>query len=192
MLSVMDHALKTTWLILGLYWLWSSRRIKATSHMESFLKRFALYYFPLLAAGALLGPGEWYGDTWLHQRFLPDLVLFRLIGLVLVIAGVFLACWARHTLGRNWSVAAQLKREHELIQSGPYRFVRHPIYSGLLLAFLGTAVMIGEWRALVAFAIILASFLYKFRVEESLLRMHFGDSYFQYASRTRALIPTVY
>ena len=192
MQPLMEHALKTTWLILGLYWLWSSRRIKAASHMESFPKRFAAYYFPLLAAGALLGPGEWYGDSWLHQRFLPELVLFQPVGLVLVIAGVFFACWARYTLGHNWSVAAQLKREHELIQSGPYRFVRHPIYSGLLLAFLGTTVMIGEWRALLAFAIILISFLYKFRVEERLLRMHFGDSYLQYASRTKALVPAIY
>lgn len=192
MQPVMEHALKTTWLLLGLYWLWSSRRIKATSHTESFFKRFAAYYLPLLVAGALLGPGEWYGDFWLHQRFLPELLLFQPFGLTLVIGGVLFACWARYTLGRNWSVAAQLKHEHELIQSGPYRFVRHPIYSGLLIAFMGTAVMIGEWRALIAFVIILGSFLYKFRVEERLLRLHFGDSYLQYASRTKALIPVVY
>ena len=78
-----------------------------------------------------------------------------------------------------------------MIGTGPYRFVRHPIYSGLLLAFMGTAVMIGEWRALIAFTIIFGSFLYKFRVEERLLRMHFGDSYVQYAARTKALIPGI-
>ncbi len=192
MQPVMEHALRTTWLILGLYWVWSSRRIKATSQKESFPKRLAAYYFPLVAAGALLGPGGFYGDYWLHHRFMPEFGLFESVGLVLVIAGVSFACWARYTLGRNWSIAAQLKHEHELIQSGPYRFVRHPIYSGLLLAFLGTTVMIGEWRALLAFAIILISFLYKFRVEERLLRMHFGDAYLQYASRTKALVPVVY
>lgn len=187
MQPVAEHALKTTGLILGLYWLWSSRRIKATRHTESFIKRFAAYYFPLLAAGALLGPGEWYGDSWLHQRFLPELGVFEPIGLALVIAGAFFACWARYTLGRNWSVAAQLKHEHEFIQSGPYRFVR-----GLLLAFLGTMVMIGEWRALLAFAIVLLSFLYKCRVEESLLRKHFGGTCLQYASGTKASFPFVY
>lgn len=192
MQPVMEHALKTTWLLLGLYWLWSSRRIKAASHTESFFKRFVAYYLPLLVAGALLGPGEWYGDLWLHQRFLPEILLFQPVGLAIVIGGAFFACWARYTLDRNWSVAAQLKHEHELVQSGPYRFVRHPIYSGLLLAFMGTAVMIGEWRALIAFTIILGSFLYKFRVEERLLRMHFGDSYLQYSARTKAMIPGIY
>ena len=192
MQPLMEHALKTTWLLVGLYWLWSSRRRKATSYTESFFKRFVAYYLPLLLAGALLGPGKWYGDFWLHQRFLPEIVLLEPVGLAMVIGGAFFACWARYTLGRNWSLAAQLKHEHEVVQSGPYRFVRHPIYSGLLLAFMGTAVMIGEWRALVAFAIIFCSFLYKFRVEERLLRVHFGDGYLQYHARTKALIPGIY
>jgi protein-S-isoprenylcysteine O-methyltransferase Ste14 len=86
-------------------------------------------------------------------------------------------------------VAPQLKQEHELIESGPYRHVRHPIYSGLLLAFLGTTVMIGEWRALLAFVVVLGSFLYKYRVEEGFLQLHFGDRYHHYAARTGALLP---
>jgi protein-S-isoprenylcysteine O-methyltransferase Ste14 len=189
MLPFYQHATKIAWLLLGLYWLWSSRRIKAVSHMEAPFKRFVAYHLPMLAACALLGEGEWYGDTWLHHRFLSELVAFQPAGLVLVAGGVFIACWARHTLGRNWSVAPQLKHEHEFVQSGPYRHVRHPIYSGLLLAFLGTTVMIGEWRALLAFAIVLASFAYKYRVEERLLQRHFGDRYRRYAARTGALLP---
>jgi protein-S-isoprenylcysteine O-methyltransferase Ste14 len=184
-----QHAVKISWLLLGLYWLWSSRRIKTVDRMEAPFKRFMAYHLPLFAACVLLGEGEWYGDTWLHRRFLAELAVFQPAGLVLVIGGVFLAVWARHMLGRNWSVAPQLKHEHELIQSGPYRHVRHPIYSGLLLAFLGTTVMIGEWRALLAFAIVLASFAHKYRVEERMLQRHFGEGYRQYAARTGALLP---
>ncbi len=188
----MEHALKTTWLALGLYWLWSSRHVKPVRHTESFLKRFAAYHLPMLVAGALLGPGAWYGKSWLNQRFLPELAVFQAVGLALAIAGVAFACWARHTLGRNWSAAAQLKYEHELIQSGPYRLVRHPIYTGLLLAFLGTALMLGEWRAIVAFSIILISLLHKYRVEERMMHMHFGSRYLEYAARTKALVPAIY
>lgn len=184
-----DHAGKISWLLLGLYWLWSSRRIKAVRQTEAPFKRFVAYHLPLLAAVALLGPGEWYGDSWLHHRFLVELLVFQPAGFALLASGVLVACWARHTLGRNWSVAPQLKQEHELIESGPYRHVRHPIYSGLLLAFLGTTVMIGEWRALLAFVVVLGSFLYKYRVEEGFLQLHFGDRYHHYAARTGALLP---
>lgn len=92
-------------------------------------------------------------------------------------------------LGANWSVAVQLKHEHELIERGPYRWMRHPIYSGLLLAFLGTAVLIGELRGLVALVIVAASFWYKLRLEEKWLGEQFGAAYVDYVRRVKALVP---
>jgi protein-S-isoprenylcysteine O-methyltransferase Ste14 len=85
----------------------------------------------------------------------------------------------------------QVKQDHELIQRGPYRFVRHPIYTGLLLAFFGTAVAIGEWRGLICVAIVAASFWFKLRLEERWMRENFGAAYEQYMQRTKALIPGV-
>jgi len=85
----------------------------------------------------------------------------------------------------------QLKQDHELIEAGPYRYVRHPIYSGLLLAFLGTALMIGEWRALLALAIIAASFWRKLQLEERWLGEYFGDAYTDYMRRVKALVPRI-
>jgi protein-S-isoprenylcysteine O-methyltransferase Ste14 len=94
-------------------------------------------------------------------------------------------------LGRNWSAAVQLKQGHELITSGPYRLVRHPIYTGLLLLFLGNAVMVGDWRGLLAVAIVFVSFWRKFRLEETWLAGHFGESYRLYQARAKALIPAI-
>ncbi len=114
-----------------------------------------------------------------------------MLGLLLIVAGVLFACWARYILGSNWSSEVQLKQDHELIERGPYRYVRHPIYSGLLLALLGTVVLLGEWRALLALAIIAASFWRKLRLEERWLREHFGPAYVDYMQRVKALIPGI-
>jgi len=175
--------------MLGLYWWWSGRRIKSATRQEPQLARFAKYWLPLLLAGALLGPGEWFGDTVLHSRYMPETTTGRIGGLAVQLCGVFLACWSRHVLGRNWSLAVTLKQEHELIQSGPYAWVRHPIYTGLITAFLGTAIMIGEWRALLSVVILSVSFWCKLRIEERWLREEFGDRYIAYAARTKALVP---
>jgi protein-S-isoprenylcysteine O-methyltransferase Ste14 len=85
----------------------------------------------------------------------------------------------------------QLKQDHELIEHGPYRHVRHPIYTGLLLAFLGTAVAIGEWRGLLALVIVATSFWRKLRLEERWLGEQFGVAYTDYMRRVRALIPGI-
>ncbi len=84
-----------------------------------------------------------------------------------------------------------VKQDHTLVTHGPYALARHPIYTGLSLAFLGTAFAIGEWRGLAAFVIATASFWYKLRIEERVMRETFGDAYDRYAERVRALIPFV-
>lgn len=93
---------------------------------------------------------------------------------------------------RNWSSVVQIKQEHELIEDGPYRYVRHPIYTGLLLAFMGTALRVGDVRGILAVLIVILSFWRKYRVEERLLEATFGDAYRRYRDRTAALIPGVF
>src|SRR5579875_1132334 len=102
----------------------------------------------------------------LQGRFLPYGDGWWWLGAVLVAAGMAWTVYARAVLGRNWSGTVTLKQQHELIRSGPYRWTRHPIYTGLLLALLGTAIALGEWRGLVGFALAVVAFGTKLRVEE--------------------------
>jgi protein-S-isoprenylcysteine O-methyltransferase Ste14 len=111
------------------------------------------------------------------------------IGLALTILGLGFAVWARVHLGRFWSGMVTLKKDHELIRSGPYAFVRHPIYTGLLTAAAGTALARGTLAALLALGLIGVACWLKIRAEEKLLTNHFGDAYRDYRRQVAALIP---
>ncbi|AJY38417.1 isoprenylcysteine carboxylmethyltransferase family protein [Burkholderia humptydooensis] len=114
------------------------------------------------------------------------------IGLLLCVIGMSFAGWARYWLGQYWAGAVALKEDHRLIQGGPYAIVRHPIYTGVLAAALGTALMAGDLRSFVLFAVVAGCYLVKIRREERWLLDAFGDEYTQYQARTAALIPKVY
>jgi protein-S-isoprenylcysteine O-methyltransferase Ste14 len=103
--------------------------------------------------------------------------------------GLFFAVWARHHLGNNWSQAVTIKQGQELITSGPYAVVRHPIYTGLLFGFIGMAVALGELRGILAVALVLGVLWAKRRLEERWIREHFGESYDAYSRRVRVLLP---
>ena len=186
-----EHALRITWLALIGYWLWAARYAKRSEWQEPLARRLLAYWLPLLVAVLLLGPGDWFGHSLLREQFVPHTTLVYSIGLAMAIAGAALAICSRALLGRNWSATVQLKQEHELVTRGPYRWVRHPIYTGLLLMFLGNAVMVGDWRGLLAVAIVFASFWRKYRLEEAWLGRHFGEPYRLYQARTKALIPAL-
>jgi protein-S-isoprenylcysteine O-methyltransferase Ste14 len=179
------------WLFFLGYWLWSARRLKPATRAEPALPRFFKYWLPIIVAIALMWPSEWLRSSVLGRHFLPQTRMVASIGLLLLVAGVWFACWARHILGSNWSSEVQLKEDHELIERGPYRYVRHPIYTGILLALLGTVVLEGEWRALLGFVIMFVSFWRKLRLEETWLGEHFGPVYTDYMQRVKALIPGI-
>lgn len=129
-------------------------------------------------------------DVWvLKQRFVAEEPWVAIAGIALTFAGAALAIWARFIIGENWSAKVTRKIGHELVRSGPYRLVRHPIYSGLLLAVIGTALVVGEWRAVLAIPFVLASESLKARREEEFMLAEFGDAYRQYRSETGFLIP---
>jgi protein-S-isoprenylcysteine O-methyltransferase Ste14 len=188
---IFETGLRLTWgAVLG-YWLWSARSAKRAERTEPFGKRAVAYWLPLGVALLLLGPGEMFGHSILRERFLPHTTPVYAIGLVLAMSGAVLAIYSRALLGREWSATVQLKQGHELITRGPYRLVRHPIYSGLLLLFLGHAVMVGDWRGLLAVAIVFASFWRKLVQEEAWLAERFGEDYREYQARTKALVPAI-
>ena len=184
-----EHGLRACWLAVIGYWLWSARRVKAPKRTESLAKRFLAHWLPLIVAVMLLGPGEWFGHSLLREQFVPHTTLVYSIGLALCIAGAALAIWSRAILGTNWSAQVQIKQGHELIQRGPYALIRHPIYTGLILLFAGNAVMVGDWRGVLAVAIVTVSFWRKYLLEEKLLAQEFGTSYAEYRKRTYPLFP---
>jgi protein-S-isoprenylcysteine O-methyltransferase len=145
----------------------------------------------LTAAGAVLLFDRDLGVGWLGLRFLPEDTAIAFLGLAMTASGIAFAVWARFALGENWSSQVTLKQEHELVHSGPYRLVRHPIYSGILLALLGTAIFVGQLRGLIAFGLFLAGFWLKARMEEALMLQQFGDQYRRYQREVKALIPFV-
>ena len=175
------------WLAWLGYWLVAARNVKATRRRESATS--FLLNRAFVAIGAVLLVLRHLPLHWLEQRFVPPTMAAYWLGFLMVAAGLAFAVWARVYLGRNWSGTVTVKQGHELIRSGPYGLVRHPIYSGLLLALLGTTIAIGEWRGLLGFIAIAAAFLIKIRVEERFMGETFGDAYARYRAEVPALIP---
>jgi protein-S-isoprenylcysteine O-methyltransferase Ste14 len=115
-----------------------------------------------------------------------------ILGVVLTAAGLLFTVWARVHLGGNWSGNVTVKEGHTLVTNGPYRWVRHPIYTGVFLALIGTALAVGTARAFVGAGLILLGFVIKLRVEEARMRETFPADYGDYSRRTARLIPGVY
>ena len=178
------------WLLWAIYWIIASRNSKATRCEESVLSRIG-HLLPLFLAIAML-----WADTlplpWLLQPlFLRSWTSFY-SGAVIVAAGLAISVWARIYLAGNWSGTVTLKHDHELIQSGPYRLARHPIYTGLLLAFIGSALARDEVRGVLAVVIAGLALWRKLRLEEKWMVQEFGDVYRVYCRRTKALVPFLF
>jgi len=175
------------WLAWLVYWVVSALSVKSTRRRESLGSRLS-HVVPLLTGVALiLWPRvAW---QWLSLRLLPPGPLQVALGLVLLALGLAFTVWARVYLGRNWSGMVTVKEGHELIRSGPYAYVRHPIYTGLLVALLGSAVTRGELRALIGLGIVAGAFIRKLRIEERFMRELFPQQYQRYCAEVPALIP---
>jgi protein-S-isoprenylcysteine O-methyltransferase Ste14 len=176
------------WAGWALYWIGSARGVKRARRRESLSSR-ALHVVPLGLAATLLAVPAVPG--WLGARWLPPSAGTAALGTSLVGAGLALSVYARRVLGGNWSASVTLKEGHEIIATGPYRMIRHPIYTGLLAAILGTAVARGEWRGVLAFALSFAALWRKLRLEEHWLGEAFGERYADYRRRTWALLPYI-
>lgn len=178
------------WLAYILYWRLLARDVKSTERLEPSSSRWTRLALFLCASALLAIPHV--RPAFLNQRFLPSGLWTFWLGAAVSASGFLLSIWARRYLGKNWSQAVTLKKDHELIITGPYSLVRHPIYTGLLLAFLGSAIARAEWRGLFALALIFIALLRKLTLEEKWMREHFGDSYEAYSRRVRALIPFLF
>ncbi|HXR55794.1 MAG TPA: isoprenylcysteine carboxylmethyltransferase family protein [Casimicrobiaceae bacterium] len=189
MADVYRYLFPAMWLTWAAYWFVAARNVKATAQSESFASRL-VHLVPLMIAVALLVPSR--GPVViLGERFLPIGPWPFWLGAVLTLTGLLFSVWARVHLGANWSGMVTIKKDHELVVSGPYRFVRHPIYSGLLLAFVGSALARAEWRGVLAAILAFWALWRKLRVEERRMRQQFGSVYDEYASHVPALVPFI-
>ena len=177
------------WLAWALYWWISSRHVKPTLRHESIGSKLS-HILPLLLAAILLSVPH-IPISLLGEKFLPSTWWRFPVAAALTAAGLLIAVWARRYLGTNWSGTVTIKEGHELVTAGPYAIVRHPIYTGLILAFAGTAIAIGEWRVVFGVAFAVIAFWRKLWLEERWMREQFGERYQAYSRRVPALIPFI-
>lgn len=179
------------WGVFFAYWFLSSLFNKSKTERQETIAYRVLYLILLgLAVSLIVFDPVIYGP--LLGRFLPEGMLLRVIGIAILVFGLGFAIWARIHLGRYWSARISLVQNHQLIQTGPYRLVRNPIYFGALVAVVGTAIVVGEIRAIIAFPLTLAAFLLKISQEEKWLRERFGLQFIEYQRKVKSLIPFVF
>jgi protein-S-isoprenylcysteine O-methyltransferase Ste14 len=171
-------AIGVAWIVFWIYWLAS-----ASTSKESVRSGWRTRLTGVSVVGVFLIAGVLHGGSLAVHN-----VILEAIGALLFACGIALAVWARLHLGRNWGMPMTQRAEPELVTSGPYRFVRHPIYSGLLLAMLGTA-LVDNLLGLTVVAVLIAYFYYCGTVEERNLATTFPKAYPEYRSSTKMLIP---
>lgn len=176
--------LAIAWTALGLSW-----GAPARAAQSGEFKWYRLLRLVVLAAVFALLFWRATAIGFLGRRLLPDRLALGLMGFIAAIAGMLVTSWSRTVLGRYWSDKVIVQTEHKLVRCGPYARMRHPLYTGVLLAVLGTALVVGEVRAILSFAILLANYTIKARKEERILAERFGPEYSAHLRSTGFLLP---
>ena len=175
------------WMTVGAVWLITALTTKPTVRTQPAGSRLVhagvmiLAFLLVFDSDFAIGPLAW--------RWLPATPMWAYIGLALTLAGIAFAIWARLFLGENWSAAVTIKEDHQLMRRGPYALVRHPIYSGLLLAILGTAIAEGQLRGLISFVLATIALRMKSLQEETFMVQQFGSQYQEYRRGVKSLVP---
>ncbi|MBZ5676848.1 MAG: isoprenylcysteine carboxylmethyltransferase family protein [Acidobacteriia bacterium] len=178
------------WLAIFVLWAILGFAVKQTVGSRSDVRARIAVWGVMLAWLILFSDGMRRGV--LGERFLPMDPAIAYVGLAITIIGLGFAVWARLVIGRNWGGLITVQQDHKLMRTGPYGIVRHPIYSGFMLATLGTALIVGQVGGLISVALIVISWGYKSRLEETLMVEQFGAEYEDYRRHVKALIPGVW
>src|SRR5262249_15226856 len=174
------------WIAFFTYWGWASRNQAMTASAESERSTYTHRVLLNLSLLILIAP-----IPGLRTRFLPDSPVFLALGLGIQLAFIGLAIWARRHLGSNWSAEVRIAVDHQLINTGPYRWLRHPIYTAMLGMYTGTAIASGEIHALIGLAIVCIAYWRKVGIEERTLAEQFGASWQAYRQTTWGVVPFV-
>jgi protein-S-isoprenylcysteine O-methyltransferase Ste14 len=183
-----DQALEMAsllWTLLMLVWLVLWFGMKRAKKRETRWERLQ-HVVPVLLAFWLL-----FGKQWkvLDTRVFPETPVSLWVGVLVTALGVGISIWARVSLKANWSGTVTLKKDHELIRKGLYRWIRHPIYTGMLVGFVGTELIKGNAPGVLGFALLWLSFYIKARREENFLRQEFGEGFEEHARQTGMFLP---
>jgi protein-S-isoprenylcysteine O-methyltransferase Ste14 len=184
------RACDSVWIVIGIIWLATSFTTKPAVRKQPVAASLAYKVTVFLAGFLLFDSGFSVGV--LGVSFRPPSVILDSAGFAITVCGAAFAVWARFFLGTNWSSAVSVKQNHQLIQSGPYAIVRHPIYAGFSLGALGTAIAVGEIRGLLAVVLSVLTWRMKWGVEEAFMKEQFGAQYVEYKRRVNALIPGIW
>jgi len=187
--SVAIDVIRGCWLTFLIVWMLAALSTKRSVYRESRTQRLR-YTLPIVAAYFLLVNGNRLPYP-LIIRVVLQTAIGAWAGMILCVAGLGFAIWARVVIGRNWSGAVTLKEDHQLVERGPYRLVRHPIYTGILSMYIATAIVLGHLAGCIGVVIVFASFWIKLIREERVMLNQFPDEYTAYRQRVKRLIPFV-
>jgi protein-S-isoprenylcysteine O-methyltransferase Ste14 len=175
------------WIVFVLYWIVGALKTRATRESETAASRTAILLIEIAGYVLIFSPSA--GVGFLGTRFMPRTLASVGLGVALTWSGIGLAIWARYHLAEYWSARITIKEDHQLIRTGPYSHLRHPIYSGLVLATIGSAIVIDEWRCVLGVCLVLAGYCLKANKEEAMLSQQFGDAFREHQEHTGFLIP---
>ena len=181
------HIANQAWMIWAIWWLAMAFFSKSTKRRESVIQRIE-HLVPAFLGFLLIFRTDFAG-AWLVRPVFSANSLLLLICVVATILGLLFAVWARLTLGSNWSGTVTIKTNHQLIRRGPYRWIRHPIYTGMLAALLATAIAQGLLSGLVGFAFASLALYRKARREEKFLAQEFGEGFMEHRQHTGMFLP---
>jgi protein-S-isoprenylcysteine O-methyltransferase Ste14 len=174
------------WGIFLAYWIVGSIKTRANAQKEPFFSRLAfllaeIFGYLLIFVPINIGP--------LRFHVIPRTIPGAILGVAGTWVGIGLAIWARYHLAEYWSARITIKEGHQLIRTGPYRRLRHPIYTGLILATTGSALVIDHWRCVLGVCLITVGYCFKAKREEAMLEKQFGEAFREHRKRTGFLFP---
>jgi protein-S-isoprenylcysteine O-methyltransferase Ste14 len=181
------YLIEGPWIVFAVYWAIGALKTRQTAKKESFAARYAIMFIEII--GFVLIFDDDAGIGVLGRRVFHHIPAIAISGVVLLWAGIALALWARWHLGQYWSGRITIKEDHKLIRTGPYARLRHPIYSGLDLAAIGSALAIDRWRCIAGVSVIILGFWIKARREEAILTAQFGSDFQEHRRHTGFLFP---
>jgi len=181
------YLIEGPWIVFVVYWAMGALKTRRTQRAESFASRYGILILEVAGFALVFMDETEFGI--LGRRILPRTFALAITGVALTWAGIALALWARWHLGQYWSARITIKEGHKLIRTGPYARLRHPIYSGLDQAAIGSALAIDRWRCVVGVCLIILGYWIKARKEEAMLTAQFGASFQEHCRHTGFLLP---